>query len=112
PRGCSRAAGRRRGWQVASSSLGQVAMTWDSGSRVLPALLGLLTLGAATTAAPPAAWALDSERAYTSASQQISSVSAGLGAIQAAIQKSRGEERTAAQRIADAVLLMGSRDYE
>ncbi|MGK3986645.1 tetratricopeptide repeat protein [Sorangium sp. So ce136] len=87
-------------------------MTWDSGSRVIPALLGLLTIGAVTAAAPSDAWALDSERAYTSASQQISSVSSGLGAIQAAIQKSRGEERTPAQRIADAALLMGSRDYE
>ncbi|WP_437314266.1 tetratricopeptide repeat protein [Sorangium sp. So ce385] len=87
-------------------------MTWDSGSRVTPALLGLLLLGAATTAAPADAWALDSERAYTSASQQISSVSSGLGAIQAAIQKSRGEQRTPEQRIADAVLLMGSKDYE
>lgn len=86
-------------------------MTWDSGSRVFPALLGLLTLGAAATAAPSAAWALDSERAYTSASQQIQSVASGLGAIQAAIQKSRGEQRTASQRIADAVLLMGSKDY-
>ncbi|XXX73719.1 tetratricopeptide repeat protein [Sorangium sp. So ce134] len=87
-------------------------MTWDSGSRVTPALLGLLLLGAATTVAPADAWALDSERAYTSASQQISSVSSGLGAIQAAIQKSRGEQRTPAQRIADAQLLLGSRDYE
>ncbi|WP_437574459.1 tetratricopeptide repeat protein [Sorangium sp. So ce887] len=87
-------------------------MTWDSGSRVTPALLGLLLLGAATTVAPADAWALDSERAYTSASQQISGVASGLGAIQAAIQKSRGEQRTPAQRIADAVLLMGSRDYE
>ncbi|MGK4002957.1 tetratricopeptide repeat protein [Sorangium sp. So ce1036] len=74
-------------------------------------MLGLLTLGAAATAAPSEAWALDSERAYTSASQQIRGVASGLGAIQAAIQKSRGEERTASQRIADAVLLMGSRDY-
>ncbi|WP_437709140.1 tetratricopeptide repeat protein [Sorangium sp. So ce448] len=87
-------------------------MTWDTGSRVLPALLGVLALGAATTAAPAEAWALDAERAYTSASQQIGSVTSGLGAIQAAIHKSRGEQRTPAQRIADAQLLMGSRDYE
>lgn len=87
-------------------------MRWDSRSRVAPALLGLLALGVATVVAPSEARALDADRAYTSASQQISVASSGLGAIQAAIQKSRGEERTPAQRIADAVLLMGARDYE
>jgi tetratricopeptide (TPR) repeat protein len=86
-------------------------MTWDSRSRVLPALFGLLTLGAATVAAPRGARAADAERAYTNASQQLSTVSSGIGAIQAAIQKSRGEQRGPEQRIADAVLLMGSKDY-
>lgn len=86
-------------------------MTWDSRSRVFPALLGLLTLGTAIVAAPRDAQALDAERAYSSASQQISSVSAGLGAIQAAIQRSRGQQRGPEQRLADAVLLMGLKDY-
>ncbi|MCC6554039.1 MAG: tetratricopeptide repeat protein, partial [Polyangiaceae bacterium] len=86
-------------------------MTRHSRSRVFPSLLGLLALGAAALAAPSEARALDAERAYSTASQQIGSASAGLGAIQAAIQKSRGQERGPAQRIADAVLLMGSKDY-
>lgn len=59
------------------------------------------------------AWALDSEQAYTSAAQQIASVAGpqGLAAIQAAIQKSQGADRTPEQRIADATLLMGAKDY-
>jgi tetratricopeptide (TPR) repeat protein len=59
------------------------------------------------------AWALDSEQAYTSASQQIALVSGpqGVAAIQAAIQKSKSAERTAEQRITDATLLMGAKDY-
>src|SRR5262249_16990488 len=56
-------------------------------------------------------YAIDSDAAYNSATQQINSVSAGLGSIQAAIQKSRGAEASPAQRIADAVLLLGSKDY-
>lgn len=78
-----------------------------------PLLVSLLGLGGALLGAPSQASALDAEQAYNSAAQSIASVSGpqGIGAIQAAIQKSRGEQRTPQQRIADAVLLMGSKDY-
>ena len=76
-----------------------------------PSLLGLLTLGAAVLAAPSEAWALDAEKAYTGAAQQIGGATADVGVIQRAMLKSRGQERSPSQRIADAVLLMGSKDY-
>lgn len=65
----------------------------------------------ALAGAPREALAADAEQALNNASQQITAVSVGLGQIQQAIQKSKGQERTAAQRIADAVLLLGSKDY-
>lgn len=79
--------------------------------RWAPLLAALVGLGGALLGGD--AWALDAEQAYTSASQQIASVSGpqGVAAIQAAIQKSQGAERTPEQRIADATLLMGSKDY-
>jgi tetratricopeptide (TPR) repeat protein len=79
-----------------------------------PLLVALLGLGGALVGAPSSASALDADQAYTSASQTLVSVSGpqGIGAIQAAIQKSKGQERTPEQRIADAVLLMGSKDYD
>jgi tetratricopeptide (TPR) repeat protein len=79
-----------------------------------PLLVALLGPFGALLGAPSRASALDAEQAYTSASQTLATVSGpqGVGAIQAAIQKSKGQERTAEQRIADAVLLMGSKDYE
>lgn len=79
--------------------------------RWAPLLAVLAGLGSALVGGD--ALALDSEQAYTSASQQIAAVSGpqGLAAIQAAIQKSKSQERTPEQRIADAVLLMGSKDY-
>ena len=79
--------------------------------RWAPLLAVLAGLGSALVSGD--AWALDAEQAYSSASQQIASVSGpqGLAAIQAAILKSKGQERTPEQRIADAVLLMGAKDY-
>src|SRR5512132_912403 len=79
--------------------------------RWAPLLAVLAGFGSALAAGD--AWALDAEQAYTSASQQIASVSGpqGLAAIQAAIQKSQGADRTPEQRIADATLLMGAKDY-
>lgn len=56
-------------------------------------------------------YARSGDEAYNTASQQIAGVAQVLGVIQQAIQKSKGEERTSEQRIADAVLLMGSKDY-
>jgi tetratricopeptide (TPR) repeat protein len=60
---------------------------------------------------PGDAHALESEQAYASASQQINGVAKGLGTIQQAIQNSRARERSPERRIADAVLLIGSKDY-
>ena len=57
------------------------------------------------------AHAIDSDEALTSAQQQVSAVSAGVSGIKQAVQKSQ-IERTAEQRIADAMLLMGSKDYD
>ena len=75
-----------------------------------PALLALV--GVAGVSLPSGdAWAVDHETAFKNAQQQIAGVSSGLGQIQAAIQRSKGQERGAEQRIADAVLLMGSKDY-
>lgn len=71
----------------------------------------LAILGGALLGAPRTGYALDAEQAFSSASQQISAVAQGLGQIQQAIQKSKGEQRSPEQRIADAVLLMGSKDY-
>jgi hypothetical protein len=82
-------------------------MTTLRGSLFAACLAGVL----ATTAAPHEARALDADQALTSASQQITSVSQGLGAIQAAIQRSRGVEKNASQRVADAVLFLGAKDY-
>jgi TolA-binding protein len=73
--------------------------------------IALAALGAALAGAPRPARALESEQAFNSAKQQIAGVAQGLGSIQQAIQSSRARERTPAQRIADAVLLMGAKDY-
>ncbi len=80
---------------------------WSGGARLLGLLAGLGGL----VAAPGAAHAVSADAAYGSASQTIASVTAGLGQIQSAIQKSRGSERSPEQRLADAQLLMGSKDY-
>lgn len=83
------------------------AFRWGRVSRVL----GLAAFGCALLGAPRESFAIDAEQAYTSASQQIASVSQGLGAIQAAIASSRAREKSPEQRIADAVLLIGAKDY-
>ncbi len=75
------------------------------------ATVALVAFGGALAGAPREGRALDAEQAVTGAAQQISGVSLGLGAIQQAIQQSRSRERSPEQRIADAVLLMGSKDY-
>lgn len=77
----------------------------------LKRLAALLLLGAACSAAGPAR-AADAEQSFASATQQINGVTGGLGAIQDAVRRSKGQERGPAQRIADAVLLLGSKDYD
>lgn len=74
------------------------------------ALAALGAAGAVTAAGAPAL-ALDADVAFTSAQAQIAAAQSGVGQIQAAVQQSKGQERTPAQRIADAVLLLGSKDY-
>lgn len=67
--------------------------------------------GGALLGAPRESFALDAEQAFAAASQQIAGVSQGLGAIKAAITGSRALAKTPEQRIADAVLLIGAKDY-
>jgi tetratricopeptide (TPR) repeat protein len=78
------------------------------GSRVA---LELWVVGLTLLGSGPEARALEAEQAYQQASQQIALVDQGLGQVQQAIQKAKAEERTAEQRIADAVLMFGSKDY-
>ncbi len=70
-----------------------------------------LVLFGAVAVFPADGHALEAEQAYTTASQQIANVAKGLAGIQAAIQSSRARERSPERRIADAVLLIGSKDY-
>jgi tetratricopeptide (TPR) repeat protein len=76
--------------------------------RARGALLGAVL---ATIAGAQEARALEPDQAYAAASQQIQAVAGGLPTIQAAVTKAKQQERTAEQRIGDAVLLMGSKDY-
>ena len=78
----------------------------DARSLLAAGLAAILGLGS-----PGVAQAIDSDQAYANASQTITSVNAGVGSIQQAIARSRSQERTAQQRIADAVMLMGAKDY-
>ncbi|MFO0592271.1 MAG: tetratricopeptide repeat protein [Polyangiaceae bacterium] len=73
-------------------------------------LAGAFAVLMALTTAGPAS-AVEPDQAYASAQQQIQSVANGLTSIQAAVAKAKQQERSAEQRIADAVLLLGSKDY-
>jgi tetratricopeptide (TPR) repeat protein len=80
----------------------------------VPRFLGPVVAGAVLAAAlavTSPAYAIDSDEALKTAQQQVTSVSSGVGSIRQAVQKSQ-TERTPAQRIADAMLLMGSKDYD
>jgi tetratricopeptide (TPR) repeat protein len=81
------------------------ALSYQRGSLVA------FAFAAALLGAPREGRALEHEAAFNQASQQIAGVSAGLGGIQQAIANSKAQERTPEQRIADAVLLIGSKDY-
>jgi tetratricopeptide (TPR) repeat protein len=78
-----------------------------AGRTILAGAFAVISLLA--SAAP--ASALEPDQAYANAQQQIQQVAGGLATIQAAVQKAKQQERSAEQRIADAVLLMGSKDY-
>jgi tetratricopeptide (TPR) repeat protein len=86
-------------------------LTMSPVPRAPRAAIALIAFAGALAGAPREGHALDAEQAFTGASQQIAGVSQGLGAIQQAIQSSRAQERSPEQGIADAVLLMGSKDY-
>lgn len=73
-------------------------------------LAGALAVLAALSSGTPAA-ALEPDEAVSAAQQQIQAVTGGLGSIQAAVQKAKQQERSAEQRIGDAVIAMGSKDY-
>jgi tetratricopeptide (TPR) repeat protein len=84
-----------------------------SGSRRrLPALSGLLALGAFVCDADAARAAESPEDALRIASSQIRSAAQDVPSIERAVRAAGGGQRTAEQRIADAVLLMGVKDYE
>ena len=79
-----------------------------------PRFLGLLSpvlagLVAFSWSSP--ALAIDSDEALVTAGQQVTSVTSGVGSIKQSLQNSR-VERTPQQQIADAVLLMGAKDYD
>src|SRR5262245_12137752 len=81
-----------------------------SGRRPLARWIALLAARTVPTWAGTAK-AIDSYEALTLAQQQVTSVSGGVGSIRQAVQKSQ-MARTPEQQIADAVLLIGSKDYD
>lgn len=87
-------------------------MTRRRTSPIRSLFLSIALFASVAAMAPRTALAADAEQAYSTASQQISVATNGVRAIQEAIQRSKGKERTAAQRIADAMLLMGSKDWD
>lgn len=75
-------------------------------------LLGLSLAGTlGLCVAPGIALAIDSGEAMTSAEGQISNVNAGVGSIRQSVQKVLAE-RSPEQLIADATLLLNSKDYD
>ena len=66
----------------------------------------------AAIATPSAALAIDSDEALADAQREVSGAQSAIGTIQQAVQKSRLQERTPQQKIADAMLLMGAKDWE
>ncbi|HRI68070.1 MAG TPA: hypothetical protein PK156_27725, partial [Polyangium sp.] len=71
-----------------------------------------LMLFAATLSASESAWAIDKEKALTSATQQIRGAVNDLRGIDETIARSRSGQRTASQMVGDAVLLMATRDWD
>jgi tetratricopeptide (TPR) repeat protein len=70
---------------------------------------GALLLG--TALGPSSAYAVDSEEALSSASQQVVAANGGVDSIKQQVQRAQ-QKRSPEQQIADAVLLMGSEDYD
>lgn len=88
----------------------------ESPRRMLAALASLvlpsMALASVTLTAPGEALAIDSDDALVEAQRDVGGAQAAIGTIQQAVQKSRLHERTAEQKIADAMLLMGAKDWE
>jgi tetratricopeptide (TPR) repeat protein len=68
-------------------------------------------LAAALSLASGAALA-DPDATLAAASREVQATAGSLGAIQAAMQSSQGRSESAPQRLADAELLLGAKDYE
>jgi tetratricopeptide (TPR) repeat protein len=81
------------------------------GERRRGAFTAAALIAAAIGLSTSSAFAIDSNVAAGQAQQQITAAGAQLASIQAAIAHARAEERSPQARIADAVLLMGSKDY-
>ena len=75
------------------------------------ALLALASAGLCLVSSSRDAYAADADGAAQNASQQITTAVSGVDALQQSIQTTDAQTRSAAQRIADAVLLVGSKDY-
>ncbi|HZF47414.1 MAG TPA: tetratricopeptide repeat protein [Polyangiaceae bacterium] len=88
-----------------------MTMTRTFNRRRPQALLGLLFLAGAWIARPGDAQALSADQAVNQASAQINAALAGIPAVEGAIRAPTAPERSPAQRIADAVILLGSKDY-
>ncbi|MFO0550407.1 MAG: tetratricopeptide repeat protein [Polyangiaceae bacterium] len=76
----------------------------------LSAFVAFASFGAVVSVAQPA-HAVESQEALAQASQQVAAVNANIGSIKQSVARAKGS-RTPEQQIADAVLLMGSRDYD
>lgn len=66
----------------------------------------------ALAGAPGLAHAIDANDALADAQRDVSAASGAVGSIQQAVQKSRQSERTPQQKIADALMLMGAKDWD
>jgi len=76
-----------------------------------PKLIGGAALLLGLVGHPGLARALDSDDAIEVANRQIGAAQGGLGNIQQALNKAKQGERSPEERIADASILMGSKDY-
>jgi tetratricopeptide (TPR) repeat protein/dephospho-CoA kinase len=90
--------------------LGREAQRWSSRVALRPVLTFAAALGLSALTAHDAL-AISADESLTSAQQQIGAVTAGLGGVRQAVTLSQGS-RSPEQLIADAELLMNSKDYD
>ncbi len=91
-------------------AVAELGASRQGASRRAPSLVALSALLVGVLGST-SALALDSEKALASAQQQIGIAASQLPTIKSAVDKSRADERSPQARIADDVLLMGSKDY-